>query len=295
MIDGVVGTTEKRAEEIMERMSIRFKNTHFAKFSEFEKKKTEKDLLVIEDTNNATNELRIKRGLEPFDIPPNNIHILNKSRSFQNLIGGFTKPMEGFILIQGVDTMLQLGKHLFHEMMHAKARNIVQALPDSDEIYPFRQGFEIYPRKQMDRILFPKSETCYFRELNESAVEEYTRRYIISQINNPLYADDFAQTKLLREEALKRNLYSLLLNQEIFQFYLSGNDIMCEEFSYKKERESLYRIRLTLFQKYPEKFANTEDALDLFGDAMFTGKTLELSRLMEKTFGKGTMRAIGTP
>jgi hypothetical protein len=70
---------------------------------------------------------------------------------------------------------------------------------------------------------------------------------------------------------------------------------MCEEFSYKKERESLYRIRLTLFQKYPEKFANTEDALDLFGDAMFTGKTLELSRLMEKTFGKGTMRAIGTP
>jgi hypothetical protein len=70
---------------------------------------------------------------------------------------------------------------------------------------------------------------------------------------------------------------------------------MCEEFSYKKERESLYRIRLTLFQKYPEKFANTEDVLELFGDAMFTGKMLELSRLMEKIFGKGTMRAIGTP
>jgi hypothetical protein len=295
MIDGVVGASPAESKKIMERMRIRFEDTYFPQFSPFEKEKTEKELLVIEDVNKATNELRKKRGLEPFDIPPDNIHILKKDKSLPNLIGGFTNPMEGFILIQGADTALQLGKHVFHEMEHAKVHNIVQVLPESGEIYPFRQGLEVYPRRQIDRILFPKPETCYFRELSESVVEEYARRYVMSQLDNPLYTDDFAQTKLLREEVLKRSQYSLLLNPEIFQFYLLDNDIICEEFSYRKHRESLYRIRLALSQKYPEKFEDSEDVLDLFGDAMFTGKTLELSRLMEKIFGKGTMRAIGTP
>jgi hypothetical protein len=296
MIDGVVGAPPGESEKIMERMRIRFEDTYFPEFSQSEKEKTQKDLAVIEDTNKATNILRIKSGLEPFDIPPDNIHIiLNKDRTLSNLAGGFTNPIQGSILIQGVDTALQLGKHLFHEMEHAKAYNIVQVLPESGEIYPFMQGFEVYPRNQMDRILFPKPEKCYFRELNESVVEEYARRYVMSQMDNPLYADDFAQTKLLREEAMKRGWYKLLLNSEIFQFYLLGNEIVCEEFSYKRERESLFRIRAALSQKYPEKFANSEDALDLFGDAMFTGKMLALSRIMDETFGKDTMKKIGTP
>jgi len=295
MIDGVVGASHEESAEIMEELRNRFENPHFPEISKFEKKKTERDLRIIEDVNKATNELRINAGLEPFDIPAKNIHILRDDGSMSNLLGGVTDTMRGYILIQGADTALQLGKRLFHEVQHAKARNVVQLLPESHEVSPFRQGLEVYPRRQMDRILFPRHEKCYFRELNESVVEENTRRYVIAQWDNPLYADDFAETNLLHNEVLKRGWYKLYLNQNIFQYYLVGDNITCEEFSYKKERAALCTICVGLSQKNRKKLRTADGVLELFSNAMFTGQTFTISCLMEKTFGKGTMRKIGTP
>ena len=190
-----------------------------------------------------------------------------------------------------------LGESIHHEEVHAKSFNAVQKLTDCDDVVMYRHGLRIMPRSLEKITSLPDDVALsYFKDLNEAVTEELTRQYVMSQVNNSLYADDFAETKELRAYAKKNGLYQLLDDEIYSLFRIPGKDmIYSASFGYKSERMALYQIRKTLFEKYPNKFKSTEEALDVFARAMFTGHMFELSNLMEETFGKGTMRAIGTP
>jgi hypothetical protein len=286
-----------KKEEIFTERERRFKTSEIRGIKEIEKEKTPKEKQIIALLNKETNELLEKFELEYFTIPEENIHVIRKEKWATEGEGGVTLLGYGHILIRETDRDIQFAHILFHELVHMKSYVSVQIFPETGEIAPYRHGLRMFPRKIMDRILFPKGESSYFRELNEAVTEEYARTWIMSQIDNPLFAEDFAETKRTREEALKAGAYSLLLNPDIYSLYRLPGDktFLFGKFGYQPERIGLYQIRNTLFQKYPNVFKSTESVLDLFGKAMLTGKILELSRLMEKTFGKGTMRAVGTP
>jgi hypothetical protein len=48
-----------------------------------------------------------------------------------------------------------------------------------------------------------------------------------------------------------------------------------------------------LYEKNTDQFSNREEVFNVFAKAMLTGNILPLGRLVDGTFGRGTLRKIG--
>ena len=48
-----------------------------------------------------------------------------------------------------------------------------------------------------------------------------------------------------------------------------------------------------ILEKNPDKFQDKEEVFEVFAKGMITGNILPVGRLVERTFGKGTLRKIG--
>ncbi|MFA6565619.1 MAG: hypothetical protein WCT48_02655 [Candidatus Paceibacterota bacterium] len=299
-LDRIVGNlSDEQKQAVFDRFKIRFETTDIAKINELEKEKTSEEKQILAEINMATNALRKKFGLPDFDIPEENMHLIRKEEWAAEGDTGVCLPELQQILLRERERNIHFLDTAFHEAVHFKSYNAIQQLADCDETANYRHGLRIWPRSTRSKEKpepLPDGQS-YFQDLNEAVTEELTRQYIMTQTENPLYAKDFAETKELKEEALKKGMFKTLLNPDIFSLYKREGDdaIHAEKFAYPAERLALYQIRNQIFQENRDTFQSTEEVLDVFARAMFTGNMFELSRLMEKTFGKGTMRAIGTP
>ncbi len=293
-LDRIVGkVSEEEKIAIFNKRQKRFETKDIEGIKTLEKEKTPEELKILLEVNEATNELRRKYGLTDFNIPEENMHLIRKEEWKTEGEIAVSLPEMERILLRERERRIQFAQSAFHEETHLKSYNALQKMSDCDKVEKYRHGLRIFPRSQEKLDSIPEG---YFHDLNEGVTEELTRRYIMSQVDNPLYSDEFAETKELREFA-KKNGMRELLDEEIFSLYRvpGSNEIRAEKFAYKNFRVALYQIRKTLAEKHPDKFKNSDEVLDVFARAMFTGKMFELSSLMEETFGKGTMRAIGTP
>ena len=92
-------------------------------------------------------------------------------------------------------------------------------------------------------------------------------------------------------EALKK-----LTQEEISRLFLCYVDLE-KHFqmvaSYLLERIALYKILSKIFDAHRSEFETEEDVFGVFARAAMDGHILELARLIEGTFGKGSFRRIG--
>lgn len=63
--------------------------------------------------------------------------------------------------------------------------------------------------------------------------------------------------------------------------------------SYHNERKKLNLLINNLFDKNKDDFETREQIFTLFANATINGNLLPIARLIEKTFGKGSFRALG--
>jgi hypothetical protein len=66
-----------------------------------------------------------------------------------------------------------------------------------------------------------------------------------------------------------------------------------EQFGYALERNILHHLIQKLFLRNHDQFQNVSQINDMFRRGMMTGNILALGKLIEGTFGKGTLRKIG--
>jgi hypothetical protein len=62
---------------------------------------------------------------------------------------------------------------------------------------------------------------------------------------------------------------------------------------YPKQRDVLNYVCAEIQKQFPERFQSPDVVYKLFLNAHFTGRLLEIGRLVEKTFGKENFRIIG--
>ncbi len=69
--------------------------------------------------------------------------------------------------------------------------------------------------------------------------------------------------------------------------------IVVHEWRYGTERQRLKELIATLYEANKTLFKNEEDVFAYFAKAVFTGRLLDIARLVEKTLGKGAIRTLG--
>jgi len=182
---GNISETEK--EQILRDKGERFDDQAFESLRGKEREKTPEELHIINLANEATNEVRRKYALENFDIPSENIHVINEETWPREKGTAFYNSMLQGIAAREQPAKMAFMKKIFHEMLHFKSYNALQVtMADNPEVDEYRVGLTVHTRN---------GKTMYFANLNEAVTEEMTRRHVAKLFDDPLFAEEIRQTK----------------------------------------------------------------------------------------------------
>lgn len=65
------------------------------------------------------------------------------------------------------------------------------------------------------------------------------------------------------------------------------------KFTKRRERDILDALLERLYERNPEQFTDKQAVFEVFAQGMMTGNLLPIGRLVDSTFGRGTLRRIG--
>lgn len=305
---------EEEKKKASEELSRRFRDGDVAEIAEnivrkirmLEYKKTACENEVVFLANEILNKFIGRYGVDTFDIPERNIHILppevyneagfGRTSSFavhyakKQLIAVNKASMENVILS---------AKMILHEMIHLKgfvsfdiAENTKDTKEEDSKKYVHAQrrvGLMVYEGyKKSDKDEFYES----FRGLNEA---------VVSELEQKLGRTLLESAKSLEiEEELKRQTSPEI--QELKKKYAKERSIPINEIEWVNDKErrgtASYRQQRKVLHYLVEEIAGEtqmqqDDVFELFFKAHFTGNILPIARIIEKTFGDGMFRALG--
>lgn len=260
-----------------------------------EREKTPEELIMIQLANEATNALLVKYGLEPFDVPVENIHVIQRGEWGDETADGMFKSGQLYIVVKEQSSLSVFTDSVTHEMIHFKALNVwkLSKTPAGNflhirrETYPegelvtefhtsdYRSGMDVRKTK----------EKGFFGALNEAMTERMTKDLMIAWRNNPSFASEWSQTKTLMEGSKMHpdNVISVEKTVEGKKMNL---------FAYFRERRTLNRLIKKIFDRNPGQFKDKDEVFDGFARFYFTGKSGTFLQVIDKTFGAGTLRKI---
>jgi len=302
----VVGNIpEAEKEQILRDKGERFDDQVFEDLRGKEREKTPEELQIISLANEATNEIRQKYGLENFDIPSENIHVITEEAWPREKGVAFYNSMLQGIAAREQPARIVFMKKIFHEMLHFKSYNALQIeIGENPELDEYRVGLTVHTRD---------GKRMYFVNLNEAVTEEMTKRFAIKLFDNPLFAEETKQTKdvVTRYPRAVTGSGEPLFDDDTFYAEVEGKKswgeavgrlfgaqkklkkITTEGFTYQSERKILNTLIDKILERNPEKFQDKEGVFDVFAKGMMTGNILPVGRLIERTFGNGILRRIG--
>lgn len=231
----------------------------------FEIEKTERDILIINWLESHIEEyLKKYGGKRSFDIPPGKIHILKDGATEEFTEGALSKGgysvRTGGIIIDRNTSDVEFAISLAHELIHYGSYQSLQLLISEEGegfLRQYRSGISINSRD---------SKYSYLDNLEEGIVELLTENFF-------------------HEEIEKSDLFK----EEIENLNKVGTKI---DFTRKGEREALTNLAKAIWEKNKEEFGSQEEVLRIFIEAQLNGNILRLGKLIEHTFGKGSLRKL---
>jgi len=300
---GNVPETEK--EQILRDKGERFDDQVFEDLKGKEREKTPEELQIISLANEATNKIRRKYGLEDFDIPPGNIHVVTEEAWPREKGVAFYNSMLQGVAAREQPAKIVFMKKIFHEMLHFKSYNALQITRgENPELDEYRVGLTVHTRD---------GKRMYFMNLNEAVTEEMTKRFATKLFDNPLFAEEAKQTKdvIMRYPRAVTGSGEPLFDADTFYAEVEGKKswgeavgslfgvqekvkkVTTESFTYQSERRILNTLIDKILERNSDKFQDREEVFEVFAKGMMSGNILPVGRLIERTFGNGTLRRVG--
>ena len=185
-IVGNVSAAEK--EKIKREFDDRFDDQAFETLVGKEREKTSEELRIIDIANEITNKLRKEYGLDDFDVPAQNIHIIKEDEwpKHRRASAIYMSSLQGVVLREQEANLVSLEK-ILHEMVHFKSYNSAQVTKSEEpELMEYRVGLSMNTRD---------GAANYFRNLNEAVTEEITIELMREALHDPLFEKEIQQTE----------------------------------------------------------------------------------------------------
>lgn len=253
----------KNVKEIIEK---RFRTQEHLSFAS-ERQKSKEELEIIDFCDKQTSAVAEEFGAESLEIGAKHIHIISekefvdfiKKRSGENTQipdATFNLDRQAIIIKNTGGNLVKFINVLMHEMYHFKAFQSLQLDVVNISLRERRVGLSIGLRE--------KASTA-FLDLDEAITE-----YLVHITINRLIGN-------------KENLPQII-NQTIEDF--GEPDIYTP--TYLQEQLRFIDVLDEMQKKNPDKFKDGESVFKIFAEGYFAGKLLGLSKLIDKTFGKGS-------
>lgn len=268
--DKVVGvpTREKAAmprvhEHLLDEIKV-----YSEKIDEFELEKTEKDLELIRFAEESVDRIFAEYGRSKvIPVPLSNIHILKEggTEGYTEgaLIGGGYSSTKKNILVDRNASDLKFSLALFHELAHLKSYSAVQIIANDDgrssRVESYRSGLQVNSRD---------GSMAYLKDFEEAIIGYFT--------------------KVFYENSIKKDGR---FKGEVEEVEKNGDMV---DTSREEELERLHGVVDAIFFHNRDAFQTKEEIFNLFVDAQINGNLMKLARVIEKTFGEGSLKKIDT-
>lgn len=301
----VAGVTLREKEEILS--GLKKEKEEAKECFLFERKKTKDEIRLIKYLNKYLKEFVKKYNQKIVEIPPERIHFLTKESFLERdkitkkRARGAFLPTSQEILVFAPERIdkLDLAQSIIHEMIHFNSFGSLERREGKVRIR--RLGLAIKTKKDKRPYFFLSLNEALTTELVKRFVNEYFPkipnlrndfkkiRKALSQIE--LWGRFEGEIKELKDEIAWIDLAKI---EERRGEILEKGEPLIKIYSYWRERKALKRIIQIIYWKNRERFNSEEDVFTLFAKAYFSGRLLELARIIEKTFGKGSFRKIAS-
>ncbi len=310
----VGGASEEEKEKAERNLLGYFGERHLEGLTEEERRelqereipKTESQRAVFVFANEKSNELMKRVGVDFYDVPDRNLHIVpfdiyKKVQRKESAVATTVQNRQEILVVQE-----EIGENetlftdiAFHELMHLKSHYAVQV-----EEFPGEKG-----KKEVKKTTYRSGLTMtstqqkaevdgwpheHFRGLNEAIVAMHEREFM---------RDALRTMPELREEylwmgSIEGRVKCLQTAQKIgFDpddvFWVDKDSDRYNVVSYPRQRKTFMYVLEEIQKELPDQYPNAEALLDKFTEAFFTGRILELSRITEQAFGEGGFRMLG--
>lgn len=264
-----------------------------------EYKKTEKELKIISFANNETCQLMEEAGIEPYNVPPENFHILPPEIYNQLISEIFGKSVASTLITeQGIFLDAQFSKRspvlfadsVIHELLHLKSHLSLELQKKDNKILEniYRSG--VLVSRSLKKI--ESGETVpYFIGLNEAIITQTEKQILKKLLEQPFLAKEKEDLELKRSERKRIAQEKNIPEDDIL--WISQDQRDCFVFPYFYQRQVLNFISNKIREKFPDQYKTPEHVHKAFLRAQFTGQLLPVARLIEKIFGKGSFKILG--
>ncbi len=278
---------------------------HFSTLSPGEREDLEKleypknneQKVLIEYANNVTNALMERFGIEGYDVPLENFHIVPPelyNKISKGMHGGaFAMTLRQGIILNAAlfrDENVRFALATIHELLHLKAHLSLEAKERQGGGHTrtvYRQGVSVYSAQKHD---IDRTIHEHFKGLHEAIVAEAEKRNIPQVYQLPIMAVEKVWWESEEAENRKKEL-SKKTGFDIDEISYIGKqknekggfdyDIV----GYKGARKVLMYVCREIQETLSEKYESSEEVYDTFLRAHFTGNLLEIAREVEYTFG----------
>jgi hypothetical protein len=269
--------------------------------SSFERRKTREEEETIEEILLRVPEFVSAYGGQPVSgISPANFHFADvaklpaaEAERFEEAnVGGFYDfERQAAVIFPEERSALVTAQRVLHELMHFEGFAAMQpqgaraagASSDAVALVPRRIGFSVFDAAHSRR---------FFRDVDEAIIEMLAARFDERHFGGiPALASDLERRQSVRGRVKRApgEIAAVFSAQD-----REGRwETVIAEWRYKEMRERLNILIGEIHSRNRPRFASEDEVFALFARAVFTGRLLEVARIVESTFGPGSFRKLG--
>lgn len=302
-VSKMVRFSEKDEKKAKEHFKDTFEKQSEKEIVKYERLKTEEEKKTIIDILAKMPDFIERYGGTPIDITLDHIHILDSEKLDEDIRkkldmtkdeygGGGYKLSSQLIYIIDSGNNLYNAQAIVHEIIHFNSFQSIELTGKGKKISSVRRiGFEIR-RKDKKEV--------FFREVNEAITEELAKRFDIQYFEDvPVISDEVKERNSIKKQFKdKGDDIARIIKASPNELDKNKTNFTVEYYSYMKNREDLNQDIVNIYEKNKNErnkhgeliFNSAKDVFDVFAKAVMTGNLLEVARLLEKTYGKGSFR-----
>lgn len=261
--------------------------------------KSEKEIELINFANQETNRLMQEAGVNPYNIPLENFHLI-PSEKYQNATSSESHGAATFYYKQAIlfnaerfkDELLLFGVVAFHEVLHLKSHFSVEAEEGDDWIAKsrYREGVSVISSQKAEE----RGEVhSHFVGLHEAIVSSQTKKTIPAILNQMCLKKEKEWLESEKARKIKRRISKIKNIPEDDIYWVSRDAEDYEGSDYLGQRRVLNYVCTEIQKQFPDDYETVEDVFNEFLRAQLTGRLIGIGQLVENTFGKGGFRILG--
>ena len=312
----VGGASEEKKEELHEELRGYFGEHHLEGMTdeqqetlfEREEPKTERQRAALAFADKKTSELMKRAGIEPYGIPERNTHIIpfdayQKLQRKDSAVATTIQNQQGIVVvreeIERNDTLF--ADIAFHEQMHLKSHYAVEleerpstADKPTTQRKGYRSGITVMSAQQSEERNQWHHE--HFRGVNEAVIALHEREFMRDTMRSlPEFRSDYLWMGSTEGEVKRLRIAQKagLSPEDVFWVDKDSESERYNVVSYPRQRQTLVSVIQEIQKELPETYPDTDDVLEEFTKAFFTGRLMQLGKIVEQTFGKGSFRILG--